>query len=137
MSIRQDQIPSRSNEAFAPGALRPVAPGLIAIALLLALTASVATASVAEPSNPACLDRREAPRELTVRWLASAVAKAARDLAASEIQTNAVTTPAIVPMVTIASIQAPTAPRSTDTNTAIQFGWSAQGLLNLPPPQAL
>ena len=139
MITRQDQIPNRhADAADAPSALRPVSPGIIAIALLLALTASVATAGVIERSDPARMDRREAPRELTVRWLTSAVARAARDLVSTEVKTDAATTSIKTPILTATLEPVPSASPRRDPRQAtinpIQNGWSAQGLLNLPPP---
>jgi len=119
----------------APGVNRPVSPGILAMALLLALAASVASAGVIDTTDPARLDRREAPRELTVRWLTDAVARAARDLAATEIQANAARVPTHTPaFVTLAD----PAPRPRRDHLipigAPAEGWSDQGLINLPPP---
>ena len=142
MTARQNMIPNRhTDEADAPGALRSVSPGVIAIALLLALTASVAAGGVTEGSDPARFDRREAPRELTVRWLTDAVARAVRDLASTEAKPGATTLPINAPLTIGASAPMIAATRLRDlppSKTApIPDGWPAQGLLNLPPPTAL
>ena len=138
MTTHQDQIPDHhAFAADAPGAIRPLSPGILALALLLALTASVATAGVIEGSDPARLDRREAPRELTVRWLSSAVAKAARDLASNEVKAGAVSPTISVSLLTTTPVSAPRAIPRTDACPTIPDGWPAQGLLNVPPPTAL
>jgi hypothetical protein len=133
------QSPTRhTDQADTPGACRPVSPGVLAIALLLSLAASVASAGVLDGSDPARLDRREAPRELTVRWLTDAVARAARDLASTECKPATVPAPIGSPFSVIApdpALQASPCrdPRQTPIST-IPSGWPAQGLLNLPPP---
>jgi len=117
---------------------RPVSPGILAMAILLALTASVASAGVLEGSDPARLDRREAPREMTVRWLAEAVAKAARDLAATESKTTSAAKRVLAPTDLPITGEAPAAPALCQpqhpTPRAIPDGWPQQGLINLPPP---
>ena len=122
----------------APGACRPVSPGIFAIALLLSLAASVATAGVLDGSDPARLDRREAPRELTVRWLTDAVARAARDLASTEIKSGTASAPMHAPAFVVNLDPAPSASPRRASRTApigtIPDGWPAQGLLGLPPP---
>ncbi|MCB9847962.1 MAG: hypothetical protein H6814_06065 [Phycisphaeraceae bacterium] len=108
------------------------------MALLLALTASVATAAVIDNSDPARLDRREAPRELTVRWLTDAVARAARDLASTEKQPGAQRIAVQAP--TFAAPSEPVLPVATrepggGSPNGVSFeGWPDQGLINLPPP---
>jgi|GEM_PF-6218219 len=140
MTTREHQNPdSRTLPADAPGAVRPLSPGILAVALLLALTASVATAGVIEGSDPARFDRREAPRELTVRWLSNAVARAARDLASTEAKAGAATAPINnVSIFTVVSMASPVAPSRGDrpgaSDNPTPDGWPAQGLLNLPPP---
>jgi len=132
-----DTVPTPQTDA-AP-AIRTAAPGLLAVALLLALSASVATAGAIEWTDPTRSDRREAPRELTVRWLTDAVAKAARDLAAAETLANTrvsahaiVTGAAIRPCV---PARAGVTARSVDPPCPDdRAAWSAQGLINLPPP---
>lgn len=125
-------------QADAPGAYRPVSAGVFAIALLLSLAASVATAGVLDGSDPARLDRREAPRELTVRWLTDAVARAARDLASTETRNTTVSAPIQAPLFVVALDPTPSASPIGATRqnpiSLIPAGWPAQGLLNLPPP---
>ena len=128
----------RPEQADPTAACRPVSPGILAMAILLALTASVASAGALEGSDPARLDRREAPREMTVRWLADAVAKAARDLASTEVKATSAAARVTAPIFLTITDEAPAAPRPFDSQQpsllTIPDGWPQQGRINLPPP---
>lgn len=144
MTTRQDQIStghSLAESTETQGAARPVSPGILAVALLLALTTSVASAGAIDWSDPARSDRREAPRELTVRWLTEAVAKAVKELAEFELGSDrsakSITNRSIAPSLEMLGAM-PIEGRRTASRETGQPGftqrWPEMGLLNLPPP---